>query len=141
VTRKDAFAAMGTACVRAAIALALSWLPSYFYLAGAGWATAGVAGFAHRLTLAAVALYPFAVGARIKSKGAVAKGLPAAWALRCALPLLAYAALTHLAVRATPHIGKGAVLCYAAACLPLALYGLTLKAEAVSASAATAKSS
>lgn len=134
MNREAAVLAMGSACVHASMLLILSWIPSLAYLGGAAWATAPVAGLAHRLTLTAIVVYALAVGARVRRSGD--RSILEAWAWRCLLPLAGYALFTHLAVRATAHVSRAAILCYMAASVPLALYGFALKRESLSPSSA-----
>lgn len=125
---------MGTACIHCSLVLLLSWVPSLQYLAGAEWATAKVAGLTHRVALLVLAAYPLVVGWRLK--GSKDLELVETWAWRCLAPIAAYAVFSDVTVRVTSHIGRGTVLLWMVACLPLALYGRAMRAEAVRASSA-----
>lgn len=120
---------MGTACVHCSLVLLLSWVPSLQYLAGADWATAKVAGLAHRVALLVLAVYPLTVGWRLK--GSKDLDLVEVWAWRCLAPIAAYAVFSDMTVRVTTHIGRGTVLLWMLACVPLAFYGRALRAEAL----------
>lgn len=132
--RREHLVGFGSICLNSALALQSSWVVTLCALEGMSWATPVVAGAVHWVALGFAFGSPLGFGAMLWAKAPPAERGDAmkAWFARCFLPLALYAAALRAAVMIVPSLSVGLVLALMAGTVPLGLYGILLRHEALS---------